>query len=88
MYSNFQMELNIAKVLLDFKETAQQRIAFLCERSHMQDYEIRRLKSEFKFLTQRVEILIEQNIQSSFPSRDDDQINETEMIEEDDVPPF
>ncbi len=82
------MEFNIAKVLLDFKESAQQRIAFLCERSHMQDYEIRRLKSEFKFLTQRVEILIEQNIQSSFPSRDDDQINETEMIEEDDVPPF
>ena len=82
------MELNIAKVLLNFKETAQERIAFLSERSHMQDYEIRRLKSEFKFLTQRVEILIEQNIQSSFPSRDDDQINETEMIEEDDVPPF
>ncbi len=82
------MELNIAKVLLDFKETAQQRIAFLCERSHMQDYEIRRLKSEFKFLSQRVEIMIEQNIQSSFQSMDDDQINETEIIEEDDNPPF
>ena len=82
------MELNIAKVLLDFKETAQQRIAFLCERSHMQDYEIRRLKSEFQFLKQRVEIMLEQNIQSSFPEKDDEQISETEIIDEDDILPF
>ena len=82
------MELNIAKVLLDFKETAQQRIAFLCERSHMQDYEIRRLKSEFQFLKQRVEIMLEQNIQSSFPAKDDEQISETEIIDEDDILPF
>ncbi len=82
------MELNIAKVLLNFKETAQERIAFLSERSHMQDYEIRRLKSEFQFLMQRVEIVLEQNIQSSFPAKDDDQIDETEIIDEDDILPF
>ena len=82
------MELNIAKVLLDFKETAQQRIAFLCERSHMQDYEIRRLKSEFQFLRKRVEIILEQNSQSSVHSNDNDRINESEIIEEDDIPPF
>tara|TARA_Y100000589_G_C26818589_1_gene492880 strand:+ start:165 stop:413 length:249 start_codon:yes stop_codon:yes gene_type:complete len=82
------MELNIAKVLLDFKETAQQRIAFLCERSHMQDYEIRRLKSELLSLRQRVEIIIEQNLQSSFKSFDEQQFNENDSIEEDDVPPF
>ena len=82
------MEFNIAKVLLDFRETAQQTIAFLCERSHMQDYEIRRLKSEFNFLRQRVEIIQEQNIQSSFQSVDEGQINENEIIEEDDTPPF
>ena len=82
------MELNIAKVLLNFKEIAQERIAFLFERSHMQDYEIRRLKSEFQFLRKRVEIILEQNTQSSVHSNDNDRINESEIIEEDDSPPF
>ena len=82
------MELNIAKVLLNFKETAQERIAFLSERSHMQDYEIRRLKSEFQFLRQRMEIIIDQNTQSSVHSDNSDQINESEIMEEDETPPF
>ena len=82
------MELNIAKVLLNFKETAQERIAFLSERSHMQDYEIRRLKSEFQFLRQRMEIIIDQNTQSSVHSDNSDQINESEIMEEDEIPPF
>ena len=82
------MELNIAKVLLNFKETAQERIAFLSERSHMQDYEIRRLKSEFQFLRQRMEIIIDQNTQSSVHSDNSDQINESEILEEDEIPPF
>lgn len=82
------MELNIAKVLLNFKETAQERIAFLSERSHMQDYEIRRLRSEFQFLRKRVEIILEQNTQSSVHSNDNDRINESEIVEEDDIPPF
>ena len=82
------MELNIAKVLLNFKETAQERIAFLSERSHMQDYEIRRLKSEFQFLRQRMEIIIDQNTQSSVHSDNSDQINESETMEEDEIPPF
>lgn len=82
------MELNIAKVLLNFKETAQERIAFLSERAHMQDYEIRRLKSEFQFLRQRMEIIIDQNTQSSVNSDNSDQINESEIMEEDEIPPF
>ena len=81
------MELNIAKLFLQFKEIAQERLAFLSERSHIQDYEIRRLRSEFEFLRKKIDLFLQQNSENHIESILDYDIDndETHLEEE---PPF
>ena len=81
------MELNIAKLFLQFKEIAQERLAFLSERSHIQDYEIRRLRSEFEFLRKKIDLILQQNSENHIESILDYDIDndETHLEEE---PPF
>mgnify|MGYP000739790156 FL=1 len=81
------MELNIAKLFLQFKEIAQERLAFLSERSHIQDYEIRRLQSEFEFLRKKIDLVLQQNREKYIQSILDGDIDEDEIHPEED-PPF
>ena len=80
------MELNIAKLFLQFKEIAQERLAFLSERSHIQDYEIRRLQSEFEFLRKKIDLVLQQNREKYIQSILDGDIDEDESHPEDDSP--
>ena len=78
------MELNIAKLFLQFKEIAQERLAFLSERSHIQDYEIRRLQSEFEFLRKKIDLVLQQNREKYIQSILDGDIDEDEIHPEED----
>ena len=80
------MELNIAKLFLHFKDTSQERLAFLSERSHIQDYEIRRLQSEFEFLRKKIDLVLQQNREKYIQSILDGDIDEDESHPEDDSP--
>jgi len=80
------MELNIAKLFLQFKEIAQERLAFLSERSHIQDYEIRRLQSEFEFLRKKIDLILQQNREKYIQSILDGDIDEDESHPEEDSP--
>ena len=80
------MELNIAKLFLQFKEIAQERLAFLSERSHIQDYEIRRLQSEFEFLKKKIDLVLQQNREKYIQSILDGDIDEDESHPEEDSP--
>ena len=80
------MELNIAKLFLQFKEIAQERLAFLSERSHIQDYEIRRLQSEFEFLRKKIDLVLQQNREKYIQSILDGDIDEDESHTEEDSP--
>ena len=80
------MELNIAKLFLQFKEIAQERLAFLSERSHIQDYEIRRLQSEFEFLRKKIDLVLQQNREKYIQSILDGDIDEDESHPEEDLP--
>ena len=80
------MELNIAKLFLQFKEIAQERLAFLSERSHIQDYEIRRLQSEFEFLRKKIDLVLQQNSEKYIQSILDGDIDEDESHPEEDSP--
>tara|TARA_B100000161_G_C33412727_1_gene351844 strand:- start:94 stop:339 length:246 start_codon:yes stop_codon:yes gene_type:complete len=80
------MELNIAKLFLQFKEIAQERLAFLSERSHIQDYEIRRLQSEFEFLRKKIDLVLQQNREKYIQSILDGDIDEDEIHPEEDSP--
>ena len=80
------MELNIAKLFLQFKEIAQERLAFLSERSHIQDYEIRRLQSEFEFLRKKIDLVLQQNREKCIQSILDGDIDEDEIHPEEDSP--
>lgn len=80
------MELNIAKLFLQFKEIAQERLAFLSERSHIQDYEIRRLQSEFEFLRKKIDLVLQQNREKYIQSILDGDIDEDESHPEEDSP--
>ena len=80
------MELNIAKLFLQFKEIAQERLAFLSERSHIQDYEIRRLQSEFEFLRKKIDLILQQNREKYIQSILDGDIDEDEIHPEEDSP--
>ena len=80
------MELNIAKLFLQFKEIAQERLAFLSERSHIQDYEIRRLQSEFEFLRKKIDLVLQQNREKYIQSILDGYIDEDESHPEEDSP--
>ena len=81
------MELNIAKLFLHFKDTSQERLAFLSERSHIHDYEIRQLQSEFQFLRKKIDLVLEQNRENYIQSILDGDIKEDEINEEEE-PPF
>ena len=80
------MELNIAKLFLQFKEIAQERLAFLSERSHIQDYEIRRLQSEFEFLKKKIDLILQQNREKYIQSILDGDIDKDESHPEEDSP--
>ena len=80
------MELNIAKLFLQFKEIAQERLAFLSERSHIQDYEIRRLQSEFEFIRKKIDLVLQQNREKYIQSILDGDIDEDEIHPEEDSP--
>ena len=80
------MELNIAKLFLQFKEIAQERLAFLSERSHIQDYEIRRLQSEFEFLRKKIDLVLQQNREKYIQSILDGDIDEDESHPKEDSP--
>ena len=80
------MELNIAKLFLQFKDIAQERLAFLSERSHIQDYEIRRLQSEFEFLRKKIDLVLQQNREKYIQSILDGDIDEDESHPEEDSP--
>ena len=80
------MELNIAKLFLQFKEIAQERLAFLSERSHIQDYEIRRLQSQFEFLRKKIDLVLQQNREKYIQSILDGDIDEDEIHPEEDSP--
>lgn len=80
------MELNIAKLFLQFKEIAQERLAFLSERSHIQDYEIRRLQSEFEFLRKKIDLVLQQNREKYIQSILDGDIDEDEIHPVEDSP--
>ena len=80
------MELNIAKLFLQFKEIAQERLAFLSERSHIQDYEIRRLQSEFEFLRKKIDLVLQQNREKYIQSILNGDIDEDEIHPEEDSP--